>query len=568
MPSVAILVPVIGRPHKAAPFMESFRASGAEDATVYVIAEHDDPESIKAWEAVGAKVAANHSWRTFAEKINFGYKITKEDWIFLVGDDVVFHPGWLETALASPGSPSVIGIKDREPPREHVGHMLIKRDYIDRYGASWDGPGVVCHPGYRHMYVDNELLAVARRHGAWYLNNDAYVEHIHPHVGKAAYDPVYLRAAAAVSADYETWMARRKANMRVGVYGIALNEASNVRDWAASAKDADYIILADTGSTDNTVSLGRGCGVKVLQLGIRPFRFDAAHNAAIAALPLELDWCISLDLDERLQPGWRDALLKVSEEVTRVGMWFVWEKKLEQMPEGDHWHRDCHRRTGYRWNGIVHEALEPYGFRPEKIEDVKAFQINHVPDEKKPRAGKYIDMIKMAILEDPKSLRYSQWLVWSLDQEGRTEEAAVELKRQIASVLTWEPAIADAMTKLGQHEPEKEQYWLEQAVRTASNFRSYKAKLAMYFYQHEDWANTLRWADEALAVTEPPPGIYDIGFMWTATIHELRYMALFSLNRVSEAFEAAQEAQRLSPEDKRIAGNIRVMRSMLQEAQV
>ena len=41
--------------------------------------------------------------------------------------------------------------------------------------------------------------------------------------------------------------------MKIAVYCIALNEEKFVESWYNSAKDADYLLIADTGSTDCTV---------------------------------------------------------------------------------------------------------------------------------------------------------------------------------------------------------------------------------------------------------------------------------------------------------------------------
>ena len=45
--------------------------------------------------------------------------------------------------------------------------------------------------------------------------------------------------------------------MKVAVYSISKNEEQFVERWAESAKEADMILLADTGSTDNTVQLAK-----------------------------------------------------------------------------------------------------------------------------------------------------------------------------------------------------------------------------------------------------------------------------------------------------------------------
>ena len=58
--------------------------------------------------------------------------------------------------------------------------------------------------------------------------------------------------------------------MKVAVYTIALNEAAHVERWANSAVDADYRIVADTGSTDDTVERLTEAGVTVHRIAVRP----------------------------------------------------------------------------------------------------------------------------------------------------------------------------------------------------------------------------------------------------------------------------------------------------------
>ncbi len=86
--------------------------------------------------------------------------------------------------------------------------MFVRRDYIDIVGASWDGPGVVCHEGYRHWFVDNELVTHARDRGEWAPCLAAHVEHMHPLFGKAKMDPVYAIGEQASHTDQALWQAR------------------------------------------------------------------------------------------------------------------------------------------------------------------------------------------------------------------------------------------------------------------------------------------------------------------------------------------------------------------------
>ena len=70
-------------------------------------------------------------------------------------------------------------------------HVLIASGYIAERGASWDGAGIVCHEGYRHNYVDNEIVTVAKQRRVWAMCRTSMVEHIHPAWRKGEWDDVY-----------------------------------------------------------------------------------------------------------------------------------------------------------------------------------------------------------------------------------------------------------------------------------------------------------------------------------------------------------------------------------------
>jgi hypothetical protein len=162
----AVLVPVMGRPANAAPFMASLRASTSL-ATVYAICDQGDTETITAWKQAGARRilfrpadrtvkrqlpdgSGERVAGTFAEKVNVAYGQTHEPWLFVTGDDVRFRPGWLDHAQTAAGDQfHVIGTNDLGNPRvmsgEHSTHLLIRRAYVDQIGAGWDGPKVLAH---------------------------------------------------------------------------------------------------------------------------------------------------------------------------------------------------------------------------------------------------------------------------------------------------------------------------------------------------------------------------------------------------------------------------------------
>jgi glycosyltransferase involved in cell wall biosynthesis len=204
----AVIVPVLRRPQNAAPFMASLAASGAPLATVFAVVDADDTESEQAWVKAGATVLKWHGPPpgTFAQKVNIGYRITNSPWLLLAGDDVKFHPGWLDQAQhAARDGADVVGTNDLHNPRvtagEHSPHPMIRRAYVDEVGASWDGPKILAHEGYAHWFVDDELVTAAKQRGAWTAAPHSKVEHLHPLWGLAADDETYALGREHIEAD-------------------------------------------------------------------------------------------------------------------------------------------------------------------------------------------------------------------------------------------------------------------------------------------------------------------------------------------------------------------------------
>jgi hypothetical protein len=202
---VDVLVPVMRRPQNAEPFMRSLLASTGL-ARVTAIACQGDAETATAWRTAGADVLWVDA-DPFGFKINEAYRSTSTPWLFITGDDVRFRAGWLDHAqhIAKAHNADVIGTNDLGSARvmngEHATHMLIRRQYVDEVGASWDGPGVVCHEGYRHWYVDDEIVTAAKQRGVWSAALASVVEHRHPIFGTAPDDEVYQLGQSAAKND-------------------------------------------------------------------------------------------------------------------------------------------------------------------------------------------------------------------------------------------------------------------------------------------------------------------------------------------------------------------------------
>lgn len=209
---VAVIVPVMRRPRNAEPFTRSLLATTGL-ANLYVVTDPDDVETRNAWAALnGPRVLVTPGGPTFAQKVNYGYRFTWEPWVFIVGDDVTFKRSWLDhlQAVGRNGF-DVIGTNDLCNPRvtagEHATHIMIRRSYIDAVGASWDGPGTIAHEGYRHWFVDDEIVTAAKQRHVWSPCLASIVQHNHPIVGRADMDDVYELGASESAKDRDlfTW---------------------------------------------------------------------------------------------------------------------------------------------------------------------------------------------------------------------------------------------------------------------------------------------------------------------------------------------------------------------------
>jgi hypothetical protein len=224
MAEIAIQIPVLNRPQRAAAVIESIFRSTEVEVEVLFICSPVDPDEFAACEATGEDVLVV-PWRCgpgdFAMKHNLAFKHTTAPYILLAADDLDFQPGWDTLALnvAERTGAGVIGTNDDANPLvkrgRHATHPLVARAYIEEVGATWhDGPGIVYHEGYAHQYVDTELCAAAMQRNEWAFAMTSVVRHLHPMyphrgIGRTPMDDTYRKALGDASADGRLYVERQ-----------------------------------------------------------------------------------------------------------------------------------------------------------------------------------------------------------------------------------------------------------------------------------------------------------------------------------------------------------------------
>ena len=136
--------------------------------------------------------------------------------------------------------------------------------------------------------------------------------------------------------------------MLVTLCMIVRDEADELADCLASAKPAvDEIVIADTGSTDNSREIARAFGAVVVE---SPWREDFAEARNAALRRAHGNWVLALDADERLE-GDADALRQWLRRTSAI----AGQVTIRNLLPGDREERHAAVRLFRRLPGVQYE---------------------------------------------------------------------------------------------------------------------------------------------------------------------------------------------------------------------
>lgn len=342
--------------------------------------------------------------------------------------------------------------------------------------------------------------------------------------------------------------------MKIAVYAISKNEEKFVERFCNSAKDADMILIADTGSTDNTVELAINHGATVHNIFISPWRFDKARDTALALIPADYDVCISLDLDEELQEGWREEIERVwLEGTTRLRYKFDWGAGIA------FYYEKIHHRKGYHWHHPCHEYPVPDKRTNEVWAHTDKLLVVHKPDPTKSR-GQYMDLLQLAVDEDPDCPRNAFYYARELTFNKRWNEAVEALNKYLdMPQATWANERCYAMRLLSQSYEElgwDGLAWARKACAEAPNTREPWTDLAMLCYRRNLWAECFAAASNALSIKDKE-AVYTMDpKVWGALPHDLMALAAHHLGMREVAIKHGTIAVEKEPHNERLKANL------------
>jgi hypothetical protein len=355
--------------------------------------------------------------------------------------------------------------------------------------------------------------------------------------------------------------------LKIAVYAICLNEAAFVDRFMDSCRDADLVVVADTGSSDGTVERLKARGAIVHSISIKPWRFDHARQAALDLVPEDVDICVSLDLDQLLEPGWRRILEKAwKPESNRVYYSLAWARNHDGSPRYVLDNR-IHARQGFVWRYPVHECVLAAEGVVEHILIIRHLRIDHQPDVEKSR-GQYLGLLELAAREEPALPRHAHYLGREYVFLGRHAEALAEFERQFAMQpgpggLERNVSLrlaAQCRDALGEADAALALY--RQAAEEAPETRGPLIDLAWALYQREAWAECYAVAVRAAALPELAE-VYGAASDTGVLPEDMAAICGWRLGHFHEALDYGRRAHRLAPHVDRIRLNLEQMETVM-----
>ena len=352
------------------------------------------------------------------------------------------------------------------------------------------------------------------------------------------------------------------------VYAISLNEIKHVDKFMDANEGADLVLVCDTGSTDGTVERLRERGAVVYEISQKPWRFDVPRNTALSLIPADIDICLSIDIDEYLQPGWVEAIQEAWDahdgNIQRIAYDYIWNWKEDGVTPGIQFYADkIHARFGYRWRQPCHETLYWEAEGPENRVTVPKVVLHHRADPTKSRS-QYLPLLKLAVTESPNDDRSAFYYARELYFYGQYEEAKKEFLRHLEiPSATWPAERAASLRFLAKVDPENKVDWLKKAINEAPGRRESLVEYAQHLYATAQWDECYEIAKQALEIREKPLDYLCEDFAWGELPYDLAAIAAYNLGKYGYAVSYGRVAVDMNPTDERLVNNLKFYLAMV-----
>lgn len=295
---------------------------------------------------------------------------------------------------------------------------------------------------------------------------------------------------------------------KVVCYAICKNDRSFVDDWWKSVSEADAVYVLDTGSTDGSAERLQELGANVTRQTIDPWRFDEARNAAMALIPEDADICVSTDIDERFDPGWRAKLVEAWESVYNCNQALYTYVYCQADLDGKKrdglvfTYKNIHARRGFYWECPCHECLSS---KVPSIPCSAQITLRHAWT-KKERRSNYLELLKVGAAEKPNDSRRRAYLAREYMLTGNITRAIYEYHKaiELSGQFGWHEEKGLSLLNLAKCYAHNENFDLAEyyGLRSLAEMKGREplVLLARIYYDQKRWWECRYYAERALQI--------------------------------------------------------------------
>lgn len=360
---------------------------------------------------------------------------------------------------------------------------------------------------------------------------------------------------------------------KICVYAICKNESKFVDRWLASMKEADYLVVLDTGSDDNTFQLLKNDErvYSAEQKIITPWRFDTARNESMKLIPEDANILVCTDLDEVFEPGWAEVLRNnwVDGYHERATYKYAWSHTDEGEPGRIFYPDKIHDRN-WCWRFPVHEMLVRSDGTDRAVNVLTLpdeVYLHHYADNTKSR-GSYLPLLELRKQENPEDYYGKIYLAHEYYYRGHYTNAINELKEILEKwsdkYTTLEQAscylfMGDAYRALGGYESCIDAY--QRAILRDSTYREPYINLA-------EVLNELKFHHQAIGLVKE---CFDKSYRhynwlerdttWTYTPYDILSIAYYWVGEFDKALVNVHKALSYEPNNERILNNLKFIQN-------
>ena len=352
-------------------------------------------------------------------------------------------------------------------------------------------------------------------------------------------------------------------NYKICVYAICKNEEKFIDRWYDSVKEADYIVVLDTGSVDNTIQkLREKKKVIMQQKHYDFFRFDIARNDSMKLIPNDTDICVCMDIDEIFQKGWTALLReKWNPNIDSAYYTIYWSFSEDGKPQVIYKQKKIHKLNEYTWTHAAHEILQYIGNHTENEIYIPELIKEHHADPNKPRSS-YLSLLQLDVQERPEDDRARHYFGRELMYHKKYEQAIEQFKIHLSLPSSiWEPERSASMRYIARcsTNPQEKEKWLLKSIAEAPYLREPWYEMALLQYEQKNWNGVIFFCEQGLKIKQNLKIYMNDPTAWHEGFYDLLSIAYFYKKEYSQAYTNVCIACEENKADLRLQNNKKLM---------